>query len=270
MGNLDLGGFMMRGLILTGTLLTWAPLFGAESIGSSVSVEIRTDNGKTLPLYPVGTGGTKFRSYAEAVKGEKYTIVVHNRLNRRIGVVAAVDGRNIISGKKSFLKSDEPMYVQGPYQTGEYEGWRASLEKVNRFYFTEVADSYAAAFKDESAMGVIAVAIYPELVRQPKLKDRSSLSESSSGPSSGESRREGKNAPSSKAEDRAGTGYGPEAISRVTYVSFEPERNAVETIFLKYEWRSTLIGLGVIPKEISRPLVNRFWDEGFAPPPPVR
>jgi len=35
---------------------------------------------------------------------------------------------------------------------------RSAQDKINRFYFTDVPDSYAAAFGDESAMGVIAVA----------------------------------------------------------------------------------------------------------------
>jgi hypothetical protein len=79
-----------------------------------------------------------------------------------VGLVIAVDGRNIISGKQSWLRNDERMYILGPYGRGEFKGWRTSLDSINRFYFTEVADSYAAAFRDESAMGVIAVAVYPE------------------------------------------------------------------------------------------------------------
>ena len=50
------------------------------------------------------------------------------------------------------------MYILEPYGQGEFKGWRTNLDSINRFYFTDVADSYAAAFHDESAMGVIGVA----------------------------------------------------------------------------------------------------------------
>jgi hypothetical protein len=38
-------------------------------------------------------------------KGENYSIVIRNNTPERIGVVIAVDGRNIITGEKSFLKN---------------------------------------------------------------------------------------------------------------------------------------------------------------------
>ncbi|MBL8994015.1 MAG: hypothetical protein JNM63_11790 [Spirochaetia bacterium] len=255
------GHFFEKALI--GALLaSMSTASAVDFVGNAASIELRTDGGKTLPLYPLSQSGVKIKSYAEALKGEKYKIVIHNRLNRRIGVVLAVDGRNIISGKKSWLKPNEGMYVQEPFQTCEYEGWRTSMEQVNRFYFTQAEDSYAAAFKDESAMGVIAAAIYPEVIRQKEIRK---LSGAPSANSRGESE---KSSRSASAEARAGTGYGPEAYSPVTYVSFEAEQTAVETIFLKYEWRSTLVKLGVVPAEIPVVIKNRFWDMEFAPPPP--
>ena len=62
-------------------------------------------------------------------------------------------------------------------------GWRASLEAVNEFYFTDWKDSYAEAFGDRSARGVIAVAVYREVppprpVYQPYLKRPESLADS--------------------------------------------------------------------------------------------
>jgi hypothetical protein len=128
------------------------------SMGSAVDISIITDNGHLLPFYPHrSTHGLK-KVYAEAVKGDHYRIVVRNLLNRRVGVVVAVDGRNIISGQKSWLKNNERMYILEPYATNEYPGWRTGQDRVNRFYFTDVPDSYAAAFGDQSALGVIALA----------------------------------------------------------------------------------------------------------------
>ena len=148
-------------IILTFVLLCTTSAW-AECIGEAVEVRIVNDDGRTLPTYPVKMGHGVRKVYAEAVKGDHYRIEVRNLLNRRIGLVVAVDGRNIISGTKSWLKNNERMYILEPYGSGSFAGWRTAQDRINRFYFTDVPDSYAAAFGDESAMGVIAVAVYPE------------------------------------------------------------------------------------------------------------
>ncbi|MDD2336460.1 MAG: hypothetical protein PHD01_07760 [Geobacteraceae bacterium] len=234
----------------------------AGTIGSDVEVQLRTDSGRILPLYPAASGYQVQKAYAEAVKGENYSIMVSNRLNRRIGIVVAVDGRNIISGKKSWLRNNERMYILEPYESGEFSGWRTGSDRINRFFFTTAADSYAASFRDESAMGVIAMAVYPEVRRyNPPWHDSSQeLSRNKSA---------GSAAPAARAEEKsAGTGYGREEYSPSTIVAFEPESQAVEKIFLKYEWRSTLCKKGIIRCGPTPEPRNRMWEgEGFAPPP---
>lgn len=249
----------------------------AGSVGDAVDVRIRTDCGRELPLYPVSARYPTHRAYAEAVKGDHYTIIVHNRLNRRVGIVVAVDGRNIISGKRSTLAASERMYILDPYGSGEYSGWRTDLDRVNRFYFTDVADSYAAAFNDRTAMGVIAVAAYPELQRyiQPPaaLSAPAPAAPAAESAARGEGRQPAKKAKSAARaaeSDSAGTGYGAEEYSPVRLVEFEAEKNAVDRIYIKYEWRATLERLGVVGRPTRRPH-NRMWhDDGFAPPPPGR
>ena len=137
----------------------------AGSVGDAVEVRIVSDNGRALPIYPVKMRSSSKKVYAEAIKGDHYRIEVRNKLNRRVGVVIAVDGRNIVSGEKSWMRNSERMYILGPYESGDFSGWRTSNDTINRFYFTDVPDSYAAAFGDESAMGVISVAAYPEMQR---------------------------------------------------------------------------------------------------------
>ena len=249
----------------------------AGTVGNAVEVRIVTDDGRPLPTYPVKIRRGLQKVYAEAVKGEQYRIEVTNRLNRRVGLVIAVDGRNIISGAKSYLARTERMYILEAFGSGEYAGWRSSRDRINRFYFTDVPDSYAAAFGDESAMGVIAVAVYPEIQRQEP-----ALSFSERGKREWESKADSA-APSPRAlgktkkemqnaSERAGTGYGRDEYSPVRVVSFDPESRAAETIFFKYEWRATLCKLGVVActRPYRRPS-NRFWDndDGFAPPPPI-
>ncbi len=259
-------------------VLAWALfaglLFGAGSapgatLGDCIQVEVRTGGGRSLPLYPAAATYGKKKIYAEAVKGDEYTVVIRNLLSRRMGLVVAVDGRNIISGQKSWLRNNERMYILGPYQTGEYRGWRTGSDRVNRFYFTEAADSYAAAFGDSSAMGVIAVAAYPEIDRHSALRSEE-LSRKRSGSATPQAP-QAKQAPPDKALESAGTGFGREEYSPVRIVSFEPERKAVETILIKYEWRSTLCRMGIVACDTPRPPRNRLWEDGgYAPPPPRR
>lgn len=278
--------------IILATMLCAADVW-AGAIGSAIEVRIVTDDGRTLPTYPVKTGQALKKVYAEAVKGDHYRIEVKNRLNRRVGLVIAVDGRNIISGDKSWLRSSERMYILDAYESGSFSGWRTGQERINRFYFTDVPDSYAAAFGDDSAMGVITVAAYPEkrVIEPPPI---SMLQE----PPSNQGRYGGNSAELSGAYDRsapapsapaaakkakkaakaersmesAGTGYGREEYSPVRTVAFEAEGSAAETIHFKYEWRATLCRLGVVRCDLPpRRPANRLWDNGgYAPPPPGR
>jgi hypothetical protein len=262
----------------------------AGGVGDAVEVQIVTDDGRTLPTYLVKMRHGVRKVYAEAIKGDHYRIEVKNRLNRRVGLVIAVDGRNIISGTRSWLKNNERMYILEPYGSGEFAGWRTAQDRINRFYFTDVPDSYAAAFGDESAMGVIAIALYPEVYRyEPQIplsrtapswprgdegKVGGSADKAETAPAaredSGKPMKE-KDARSEQALESAGTGYGRGEYSPSQVVAFEPEKRAVETIYLKYEWRSTLCKLGVV--ECATPPrrpPNRFWDNGgYAPPPPL-
>jgi hypothetical protein len=259
----------------------------ATIVGNAVEVQIVRDDGWSLPTYPVKIRHDVRKAYAEAVKGDHYRIEVTNRLNRRVGVVIAVDGRNIISGGKSWLKNSERMYILEPYGSGEFAGWRSTQDRINRFYFTDAPDSYAAAFGDESAMGVIAVAVFPEVQRRPQPLSRyyPSIERNREDNSAGAAQRKHADAAPSassptlkdkasamQSNESAGTGYGREEYSPSQIVAFEPERQAADKIYLKYEWRSTLCRLGVVACEKPcRPAPNRLWDDyGYAPPPPRR
>lgn len=250
-------------------VLFWVGAASAAVVGDAVEVSIVTDNGWSLPYYPVKSGHALKKVYAEAVKGDHYRIMVTNKLDRRVGVVIAVDGRNIISGQKSWLKNTERMYIIDPYATNEFSGWRTGRDQINRFYFTSVPDSYASAFGDQSAMGVIAVAAYPEKRRYQPPPD---LSYSFPGRQSKDGIK-GKAAPSSRAEasENAGTGFGREEYSPSRRVHFDPENTAVESILIKYEWRDTLCRKGII--NCGRTYghsTNRLWDnDGYAPYPPA-
>ena len=264
---------MRKFISISVILLVWVNIAAAATIGDAVEVSVITDNGWALPFYPAKSRHDLKKVYAEAFKGDHYRIVVHNKLNRRVGVVVAVDGRNIISGEKSWLKNTERMYIIDAYSTNEYSGWRTGQDKINRFYFTDVPDSYASAFGDEYAMGVIAVVAYPEIQRYEPPMDYSNLAPEKK---IKEQSRNKAAAPSAQGQSRAlesaGTGYGQEEYSPSYRVQFEPEKRALESILIKYEWHKTLCNMNIIScGRTYEHSYNRLWgNDGYAPPPPCR
>jgi hypothetical protein len=246
---------------------------GGRGLTNEVSVEVVSDSGTTLLTIPhkdFWKGGTHMiKQFLEAKKGEQYSIVIRNRTAGRVGVVVAVDGRNIISGKRSDLKNTEDMYLVDAYGQGRYEGWRTDQDTVHRFFFTDPGDSYSAkTFNDASAMGVIAVAVYREKERpQPMIEEmkRSNEAPAPASPSASSAERSKSQAAKDEA---AGTGFGEGRYSPTVRVAFEPERTPVQRTLVKYEWREVLCRKGIV--RCGREVGNRLWDESeYAPYPPA-
>lgn len=229
-----------------------------------VDISVQTDNGGSLQQLPVRGNSAHYRAYVPAMPNERYKLRVTNNSRQRVGVVIAVDGRNIISGQQSWLRNNERMYILEPYSSAEYEGWRTGANQVNRFYFTEAGNSYAAAWGDTSALGVIAMAVYAERPR-PEIYDRmTGKAEGAAADSAGMAR-----------QAVPGTGFGETTYSPSYTVSFEPLPEPIEKAFLKYEWSETLCAKRILPDCRSGSEGtggNRFWPDnsGYAPPPPRR
>ena len=234
-----------------------------------VGVEIVSESGRnflSIPHRDFTKGGTHIiKKYLEARRGDNYSVVIHNTTPERIGVVIAVDGRNIISGKKSDLKIGVDMYIVNGYEHGKYDGWRTAGDKVHKFYFTDTIDSYAMrAFSDSTAIGVIAVAIYREKERPKLLYEQKRLDTAPAAPSAGSSTR-GK--AGSARDESAGTGFGDEQYSPVIRVAFEPDLMPVQETLVKYEWREVLCRKGIL--NCRQEPKKRLWDEDeYAPYPP--
>lgn len=252
-----------RALALAATCLIASAAFAHAP--SPVSVEIVGADGRIFREFPVTARDGALRSYLQAEKGARYQVRVRNNSGQRLGLVIAVDGRNIINGGKSDLARSEPMYVLAPYATGDYAGWRANLDAINEFYFTDWSDSYSEAFGDRSARGVIAVAVYGE-VPPPAPVWQAHPGERSAGAS----------APAASSADKAasriespGTGYGDRRVDHAVEVEFVARSTADSRHLIKYEWRETLCRKHLL--ECGEK--NRFWEDsalGFAPPPPRR
>jgi hypothetical protein len=242
----------------------------------TLRVQILADNASALPEYyaaDLNVNDGSYRAYIQAKPKQRYKIQLNNPSNQRVGVVVAVDGRNVISGARSDLANNERMYILDPGQTATVDGWRSSQNTTQRFFFTESNSSYAAAWGDKSAMGVIAVAAYHEKQAPPPVIAYSEKNQDVAA--------EAANAipaptpMAKKSTSQAGTGYGENSYSPTTNVEFEAEAPAFKRYFYKYEWKQALCDKHILPVEecpkAAEP-ANRFWpsQEGYAPPPPIR
>lgn len=243
-------------------------------VASPVVIEIVGPDGRAFREFPVDSRDDALRSYLQAEKGARYEVRVRNTTASRLGLVVAVDGRNIINGKRSELGRSEPMYVLDAWDTQSFAGWRASLEAINEFYFTDWKESYAEAFGDRSARGVIAVAVYREVpppppVHQPRPYSERQSSDAAGAPPAEAARSAGKAQGGSSRDESAGTGYGDRRADHAVRVEFTAQTSPDRRHFIKYEWRETLCRKQLLDCGEQ----NRFWDEsrlGFAPPPPGR
>jgi len=247
--------YSIKLVILLFFTMTITPVF-ADYYDKAIAVSVISDDRGRLDKYPVSSTHNKEKAYIMATKGQSYGIRIRNKTANRIGVVIAVDGRNIISGKKSHLSKKERMYILDPFEVSIYKGWRTGRKQVNRFYFTKEKHSYADSWGDHSAMGVISVAAFEEKKRHYR-KPQKKLS------TSNRSRRSSK---------QAGTGFGEEEYSPTTSVYFKPRNKPSFKSFLKYEWKQVLCKKGIINchrKHYRPKRYNRFWDndDDFAPYP---
>ena len=282
-------------------VMTWALAFGAMALAPSanavahnalnpgaLTVALVRDDGRAFEHLPfngaVEHGAT--RQYVVAERQARYRIRIRNNSHRRVAVVIAVDGRNAISGDRSDLSANESMYVLGPYQTRWVEGWRTNLSSVRRFYFTPEEDAYAAWRDDTSAMGVVAVAAFHERQR-PTIADvvpghqhlaerrqpartKDAVAESYPMPTLSTYASKSKAQRPHQSSRQAGTGLSESKHAPARYTQFLASPSPVSLHFLKYEWRETLVTMGLIPNTGS----NRFWpaasarrDPGFVPVP---
>jgi hypothetical protein len=270
-------------------------------------VEVAVDvDGRTAPLYPARDGSGRF--YLEAREGSRYDVRLTNRSGERVGVVLAVDGLNVVSGQPEPLaragRRPGRMYVLDPWDVTVVRGWRSSLDAVQRFTFVDERSSYAArSGQFNRRVGWIEVAVYRERqehVRRRPLEDRiddrdagragaaeaAPTAPAAPAPGRGDAYAPGedeqKAAPSAEARSKRGdvaarppagsypgTGWGPRTSDPAVLVQFDPQPHPAQTVTVRYEYRSALRALGILP---GRPDRDRLSErerggDGFARPP---
>lgn len=213
---------------------------------TNVQVAVLSDNRGTLGILPSQTidcrhGRGSVTGVIEAIRGERYKIRVTNNSHHWLGFVISVDGRNIISGTASNLGSSERMYVLAPHSDGLVAGWRSSMTKVNRFFFTDQHDSFAGKWGDYSNMGSIKVAAFhSQQTSYDHLRMQESDKDKDVPRASAERGKKMRNEAMGLSQAcPPGTGYGEGQWSPTQTVDFRPEYSPYETWHITYRWQDT-------------------------------
>jgi hypothetical protein len=232
-------------------------------------------DGRAAPEY-----AARGRIYIEALKGKDFVIRLSNPTGERVAVALSVDGRNVVDAKRT-TELAATKWILGPWQTADIPGWQVSGQTSRKFLFTDTAGSYAKWLGDNSNVGTIEAVFFREKRRPPVTvyKDREEQPQDSAAQSAPGAagtaeapRAEAREGARRQSSDKlAATGIGDETRFPVSWVEFEEDPAPVARIALRYEFRSELVRLGVLPREDD--LYARDRARGFEPsyaPDPYR
>jgi hypothetical protein len=121
------------------------------------SLTLVDDGGRLLPTFE-----HRGRTFVLGVPGQRYRLRIRNASERRVEVVASVDGRDVVDGRPASW--EKRGYLVEPFGETTIEGYRLSDEAVAAFRFGSVGRSYAARMGDARDVGVIGVAVFPERI----------------------------------------------------------------------------------------------------------
>ena len=240
-----------------------------------------------LPLFAHGNpemtilvGGTpraeyvhRGSTYIEAIRGRDFSIQLRNPTPYRVAVALSVDGLNTIDAKHSDAWNASK-WVLEPWETTEISGWQVSDRAARRFYFTGERNSYGAKLGEIQNLGVIEAVFYRERVpRYSEEQHRYQRDDRERGVESGAippppSPSAAAEAPRAEAQapaddDYAATGMGRRTRHEVEEVAIDLERQPIASIAIRYEFRPTLVKLGVL--DHPDPLERRERARGFCP-----
>ena len=263
------------------------------------SEPVATENGFAVEVLvdgrPLAEYAARGRRYIEALENAEYEVRIHNPFGTRVAVALSVDGLNSIDARHTSAW-DAHKWVIAPYGTISVGGWQMSGDSARRFYFTTERDSYAAKLGQTANLGVISAVFFRE--RRPftilpvtpgeprppyrdKEEDRTRDDRSAPAPksnSTGEAQtangigRESarrQSVPSYPAPDdeSAATGIGRSVRNDVQWIKMDLDSRPAGEIMIRYEYRASLVRLGIIPRDYPRPQVldRRERAQGFEP-----
>ena len=251
-------------------------------------VDVLVD-GRTLQEY-AGRG----RRYVEALEKAEYELRIHNPLGSRVAVALSVDGMNTIDARHTSAW-DAHKWVIEPYGTIYVRGWQMSSANARRFYFTTERDSYGAKIGQTANLGVISAVFFRE--RRPIVitpvtpgredrqiyKDkngsrtenapRESPESSANIESRGAAKSDSMRAYPPPDDESAATGIGRTVRNDVQWIKIDLDPRPAGEITIRYEYRASLVRLGIIPRDYPRPDVldrrerSRGFEPGYCPQP---
>jgi hypothetical protein len=256
----------------------------ASNFGSLVQMEVLPQSGYSFNTYQHG-----YQTWLAGDEGASFKVRLRNTSGERVLVVLSVDGVNAINGQTAGFH--QPGYVLMPYQTLNVDGWRKSNRSVASFYFTHIADSYAARTDRPDNVGVIGGAVFREARaygydnRYPYEyeRDRRYGGKSQEAPASSRQAPMAESAAESAAPEAKsysdgvagsaplGTGHGEQRYSRVRNMQFERESQPAELLSIRYDSLQNLQAMGIAPTQYryQQPYPQAFPREGgYVPDPP--
>jgi len=254
-------------LVVLTALTGVPPVLQASRPSPAGSVQVVVD-GRVLPEFLAD--GTR---YVEALKGREYTIRVHNPYGVRVAVALSVDGLNTIDARHTTAAAARK-WVIGPHETINISGWQTSMAQARRFFFTTEDRSYARRLGQPDNQGVISAVFFRERapvrvvpLAQDNAADGRRLEKPMSAGAAGKAESQAARA----AEEYAATGIGQRTDHPVEIVHLDLEAIPAATVDIRYEYRSQLVRLGILPDAPSSPdpLARRQnahgFDKGFCP-----
>jgi len=235
----------------------------AAAVGGLADLTVYDRNeGRALPVY-----WHDGRAWVVGKPGNEYQLNVRSRRGEEVLAVLSVDGVNVISGETATVRQSG--YVLQPGGALEVKGWRKDLSRTAAFYFTSLADSYAARTGRPDNVGAIGVALFrrkaPEPVPFSQFAPAAPLAKSQSSERNDSSA----GGAARSAEAPLGTGHGRNETSPARQVTFErATQEPAETVVIYYDSYQNLLARGIIPRFAPpRPVPNAF--PGFVQDPPA-
>jgi hypothetical protein len=234
---------------------------------ADVAVYDRTEN-RVLSIY-----SHEGRHYVVGKPGNEYQLTLRNQQSAEIMTVISVDGVNVVSGETA--NWNQTGYVFGPNSNFSIKGWRKSMQRVARFFFTEIDNSYAARTGRPENVGVIGVAVFrkksepvigigrewdrkrqADRAEVPRAEAQGGAAESVAQNAADAAGRLSTGAPAPQVVEKSlGTGHGASESSPVRYTNFErASPTPDEIITIQYDSYRNLLAQGVIKAPaIARP-----------------
>lgn len=210
------------------------------------------------------------QQWVAGTPGHRYAVRLRNLSGERVLVVLSVDGVNAISGQTA--APDQAGYVLEPWQESDITGWRKSSAEVAQFVFTDPGDSYASRTGRPANVGVVGIAVFGEarpLSIAPAPAPRPAPLRAQE---AGADRAMDASAARAAGGERQqlGTGHGGREASASHATGFErASRTPVQVSQIRYDTRSRLVAMGIVPGQRSDP-APRAFPGGFVPDPPPR